>query len=106
MDDTFNRITTLMKQQNIQDNQMIEYLGLSKGTFANWRRGKGETYYCHIARIADRLGVSIDYLVRGVEIKTDALTSQEARLIENYRIMTDDARDAISRTAEILAKQT
>ena len=69
MDDTLIRITILMKEQKILDWEFIEYLGLSCGTFSNWRRYKGKSYYECIDKIANRLGVTIDYLVRGHEIK-------------------------------------
>ena len=42
-----------------------------------------------IDKIAERLGVTIDYLVRGKEIKTDALSSQEMDLVEGFRNLTD-----------------
>ena len=39
----------------------------------------------HIVMIPDELGVSVDYLLRGTEIKRDMLTSQEIDLITNCR---------------------
>ena len=64
-----------MKEQEIQDQVLIEFLKLPRGIFSNWRRNKGKSYYEYIDKIVDRLGVTIDYLVRGHEIKSDSLTS-------------------------------
>ncbi|MBR1709084.1 MAG: hypothetical protein IJ719_09685 [Clostridia bacterium] len=65
MDNTLERIIALMNELKIQDQEMIEYLGLPCGTFSNWKRGRGKSYYEHIDRIADRLNVTIDFLFRG-----------------------------------------
>ena len=106
MDSTLVRITDLMKIQKIQDQQMIEYLGLPKGAFSNWRREKGKSYYEHIDKIADRLGVSIDYLVRGIEVKKDSLESDEAKLIQAYRCLPDEGKDIVIRNTQMLANMT
>ena len=133
-----------MKEQEIQDQVLIEFLKLPRGTFSNWRRNKGKSYYEYIDKIADRLGVTIDYLetvsirienaviivetwnfgnslnfrlllalrryedsflVRGHEIKTDSLTSQETELIDNYRKLTDEGRKIISANVKLLSEK-
>ena len=104
MDGTLERITKLMKEQRIQDQGLIEFLQLPRGTFSNWRRDKGKSYYEYIDKIADHLGVTIDYLIRGHEIKSDSLTSQETELVDNYRKLTDEGRKIISANVKLLAK--
>lgn len=103
MDDTFVRICSLMKEQKIQDQEMKSYLDLSRGTFSNWRRNNGRSYYEHIDKIADRLGVTIDYLIRGENIKTDSLSHQETELLNNYRKLTNEGKDVVSATVKLLA---
>ena len=105
MDGTLERITKIMKEQKIQDQVLIEFLKLPRGTFLNWRRNKGKSYYEYIDKIADRLGVTIDYLVRGHENKSDSLTSQETGLIDNYRKLTDEGRKIISANVKLLAEK-
>ena len=105
MDDTFERICTLMKEMKIQDQEMISFLGLSKGTFANWRRNNGRSYYEHIDKIADRLGVSIDFLIRGEDLKTDSLSHQEYELIENFRKLTEKGKKVVSAGTKLLAEK-
>lgn len=39
----------------------IEYLGLFRDSFSNWRRDKGTLHNEHIDRIEDTLGVFIDF---------------------------------------------
>ena len=105
MDDTLNRITSLMKEQKIQDKELIDFLGLPRGAFANWRRDNGNAYYRYIDKISDRLGVTIDYLRRGHDIKTASLTRQETELIDNYRILTGEAQKVVSANVKLLAKK-
>ena len=59
----------------------------------------------YIDKIADRLGVTIDYLIRGHEIKSDSLTSQETELMDNYRKLTDEGRKIISANVKLLAEK-
>lgn len=61
-----------------------------------------KSYYEHIDKIADRLGVTIDYLVRGKKIKTDALSSQEMDLVEGFRNLTDEPRDVMMKNVRLL----
>ena len=85
--------------------RLIKFLQLPRGTFSNWRRDKGKSYYEYIDKIADHLGVTIDYLIRGHEIKSDSLTSQETELMDNYRILTDEAQKVVSANVKLLAKK-
>ncbi len=92
MDQTLLRIIAAMQQQKITDLEMQEYLGIPRGTFSNWKRDKGKSYYQHIDRIADRLGVSIDYLVRGRESGSADLSPQEKELLASFRRIPPDKR--------------
>ncbi|MBO5567652.1 MAG: helix-turn-helix domain-containing protein [Clostridia bacterium] len=101
-DDTLQRIIALMESQNIQDQDMIKYLGLPRGTFSNWKREKGKSYYEHIAKIADRLNVSVDYLVRGYEIDASILSHDEIELFENIRKLPSEKKAAIIQMSKLL----
>ena len=103
MDETLERILELMKEKRVSAVEMEDLLKVSRGSFSNWKRGKGKSFYEHIDRIADRLGVSIDYLVRGIEIKSDSLSSCEKELVECYRRLSDDAKDVLIKNARLLA---
>lgn len=105
MDDTLNRICRLMNEQKIQDQEMISYLELSRGTFANWRRNNGRSYYEHIDKIADRLDVTIDYLIRGEDLKTNSLSHQEYELIENFRKLNKNEKEVVSAGTKLLAEK-
>ena len=97
MDGTHTRIIRLMKDRGIQDQQLIESIGLPRGTFSNWKREKGKSYYLYIDRISDYLGVSVEYLVRGREtaIATQDLSDNEAILLEGYRGLDEEEKRII-----------
>ena len=90
MYETLDRIVEIMKQKGIKDNEIEMLLGVPRGTFSNWKRGKSRSYYEHIDIIADRIGVSIDYLIRGGDKKPDLLSKQEAGLLEGFRKLSDE----------------
>ena len=102
MYETLERIKETMKKLGIKDNEIENHLGIPKGTFSNWKRGKSRSYYEHIDKIADRLGVSIDYLIRGSEKEPDLLTSQESGLLEGFRRLSDEAKDVVLRNVKLL----
>lgn len=102
MDETLKRILDLMKNQGVTAVGMEDLLGVPRGAFSNWKRGMGKSYYEHIDKIADRLGVTIDYLVRGKEIKTDSLSNQEIDLVEGFRGLNDEAKDVMLKNVRLL----
>lgn len=102
MDGTLQRILGLMKEKRITDLEMQEYLGLPRGAFSNWKRGMGRSYYEHISKIADRLEVTIDYLVRGEDVKTDSLAHDEIDLIYDFRKMTKEGKKIIASNIKLI----
>jgi transcriptional regulator with XRE-family HTH domain len=103
MYDTLYRIVETMKFKGITDTEIEMLLGVPKGTFSNWKRGKSRSYYEHIDVIADRIGVSIDYLIRGSDKKPDLLSKQEEGLLEGFRKLSDEAKDVVLKNVRLLA---
>ena len=105
MDSTLERILERMKNQNISVISMEKYLNIPQGSFSNWKRGMGKLYYSHIDKIADKLEVSIDYLIRGKELNEGSLSQQENELLNNYRRMSlVDQKDLLDKTKLIVGK--
>lgn len=93
MDKTLERILEQMKKQGVTAVEMEDLLNVPRGSFSNWKRGMGKSYYAYIDKIADRLGVSIDYLVRGYEV--GSLSSRESKLITEFRKLSDRAQRVV-----------
>ena len=99
---TFERILSLMKEQNITAQDMEIKIGASRGTFSNWKRQKGRSYFEYIDKLADQLGVTIDYLIRGEDMKTNDLSHDEFELISNYRKLSSKARNNIAENNKLI----
>lgn len=104
MEPTLERILESMKERNITAQEMEIFLEIPKGSFGNWKRGMGRLFYAYIDKIADRLGVSIDFLIRGEDLKTDSLSHQEFELIENFRKLNEKGKEVVSAGTKLLAE--
>ncbi len=60
---TFDRIDSLLKQQGKKQTELCNYLGVSKNRYTDWKAGRIQSYTKYLPKIAQFLGVSVDYLV-------------------------------------------
>ena len=85
----YDRLRALCKEKGTSLSAVLKELGLSTGSTGSWKKGqlpKGDI----LAKIAQRLDTSIDYIVFG-EFRSD-LTDDEQRLIEAYRTAPERAK--------------
>lgn len=91
--DIINRITELMEAQGVTQKALEEHLGVTVGSYHNWKRGKGKSYLLYIDRIAEYLNVSLSYLVTGkddglVEVDKDfGRTPDEIEVLKAYNAL-------------------
>lgn len=102
MDATLERILELMKEKRMTAYSIEALLELPHGTFSNWKRGRSRTYYEHIDEIADRLGVTLEFLIRGTENVQFVLSSQETELVGDFRRLSDEAKDVVLKNVRLL----
>ena len=84
------RIDNLLVKNNVQQQELIEYLGLAKGAYSNWKRMTSNSYLSYLGEISSFFHVTPNFLVAGKEDiaseeKLFALTSDEEELIESFR---------------------
>ena len=84
------RIDNLLAKNNVQQQELIDYLGLAKGAYSNWKRMTSNSYLSYLEEISFFFHVSPNFLVTGKEDlaseeKLFALTSDEEELIELFR---------------------
>jgi transcriptional regulator with XRE-family HTH domain len=81
------RIMESLKLQGHTEKELIEAIGLANGTFTAWKYKNGKSYMLHIDKISDYLGVSPDYLLRGIddEVNMDVMSETEIILIKMFR---------------------
>ena len=105
MDETLRRILEEMQRENVSETEMQEVMGVPKGAFSNWKREKGHSYFRYLDLAADRLGVSIDYLVRGHETTYAPVSTEEKELISNFRKLTTEEKDVIKVIAKMFGEK-
>ena len=82
-----NRILETMKEKGANQQDVAQYLGLGNGTFTKWKYDNGKSYMKHLNKIAEYLGASRTYFLKGTnEVEKDEKLSQkEQKLIEVFR---------------------
>ena len=60
---TLDKIKELLSQKGLKQKDLTDFLNLSKNAFTNWNNGNNNSYMKHLPKIAEFLGVSVDYLV-------------------------------------------
>ena len=63
MDTTIERILNLLKTKGIKDKDFVSAIGIYSSALSEWKSGKSVSYKKHIDKIAEYLGVSVDYLL-------------------------------------------
>ena len=100
------RIMDLLAKRNLTEKELIDRLGMARGTFTAWKYGRVKSYQAHITEIAEILDVSPNYLLRGAddEIDVETLSESEKQLIKSYRSVGNDGRRHIDEMVEYIVK--
>ena len=85
-----NRIVQLAERDGKHERDVIEYLGLKRGTFANWKRGQSDSYLHYLKEISEYFHVTPNYLILGddgfvIRPGNDLFTEDELKVIDLYR---------------------
>lgn len=85
MTDFVNRIDSILQKKNLKRAALCSDLELSPTSITDWAR-RGTVPAADIClRIAEYLGVSVEWLVTG---KESSLTSEEKTLLKQWKILT------------------
>ena len=108
--EVLSRIEFLLGKNGKKDKDLIEYLGLRLGTFAEWKRGKGYSNMLYIKEICDFFHVTPNYLFLGEEISLppgqDFDAPEERDLIESYRKMESKEKGYLKVILPVIAGET
>lgn len=77
--ETLNKIIEIMKQKNLKQKDLTDFLGVGKGAFTEWKSGKTNSYLKYIPQIAEFLGVSSDYLL-GIENEKQTIKEEDVKV--------------------------
>lgn len=101
------RIFMLMEENNITQSELAKKLEIGQSTVANWKKRDCPPPINFLEKISEILGVSIDYIVTGVNkpIKYK-LSNHEQLLIREFRTTSKKNQELILRLAIELADKT
>lgn len=98
-----DRILSLIGQKYGTDKAFEDDIGIPNRTVNDWKRGKSKSYLKLLPKIANTFNVTVDYLL-GTEQKESPLSDIDSRLIEIYKLLTDDGKAKLIEQAELLQK--
>ena len=81
-------ITSLLKERNISQKELCDYIGLSKNVFTDWKAGRNKSYERHLPKIASFFDVSVDYLLGNEEKKLPANILPMPKMVKKPRLGT------------------
>ena len=97
----FDNCEELAKQKNISMNKLGEQVGVSGAAINGWKNGSYPK--ADVAqKVAETLGVTVDYLMTGKTDSGFSIGPKEIELLENYRKSNSDFKTII----ETVAKQS
>lgn len=75
----------LRDDQGLKDADVVKATGITKSTFSDWKSGRSKPKQDKLQKIADFLGVSVDYLMTGEEKdRKYYLNDETAQLSEKH----------------------
>ena len=95
----FENCEDIARRKNISMNKLGEQVGVSGAAINGWKNGSYPK--ADVAqKVADVLGVTVDYLMKGTTSTGLTITPEEIALIEHYRNSKSDYKSIIESVAE------
>lgn len=100
------RIRTIRHSRGITQDELASQIGVSRSAVAQWETGRAGQVTANLTRIADILGVSVEYLLHGDDRQAamQAQQGDELALLRLYRACGPEDRQILLRTARRLAR--
>ena len=106
INEVFDRIDHLMRQQNKKNKDLNEFLGLKKSTYDGWKRGTSKSFMKYIDRIAEYLNVTPNYLLCGTNVikkEVTVRTQAEDRILYLLQKIPDNEIMRLVQIVEVYA---
>ena len=87
-----DRVESILKEKMLTQKELAEDLGLRRPTLSDWKKNGAVPAGDICIRIADYLGVSVEWLVTGKEA---ALSSEERTLLKQWQVLSEEQKDTI-----------
>lgn len=98
------RLKEIRELRGLSQQALADGIGEAQSTVGCWESGRGKPRYQTLIRLADYLGVSLDYLAGRsdyMDIKMD-LSSEECKIIKAFRDLSPSEKAMIRRMFNIL----
>jgi transcriptional regulator with XRE-family HTH domain len=95
-----------MKEQRVSQQEICQYLNLTKQTFSDWKSGKSESYLKYLPQIAEYLDVSVDYLLgKTPSPERENIPEDEKRLRELLSQMSEEQLQTALKIISAIAEE-
>ena len=106
-----SRIIALSEKEGKPERDLVEYLGLKRGTFGNWKRGQSDSYLHYLKEIAEYYHVTPNYLILGndgivIGKGEDLFTKDELEVIEFYRKISQKEKKCVKSLLFTMSSET
>ena len=92
-----DRVESLLKDKKLTQKELAEDLNLRRPTLSDWKKNGAVPAGDICIRIAEYLGVSVEWLVTG---KENGLTAEERTLLRQWSILTSEQKDTVKTLLE------
>ncbi|HEX3350951.1 MAG TPA: helix-turn-helix transcriptional regulator [Acetobacteraceae bacterium] len=101
-----HRIRSTRVERGWTQDQLAAEVGVSRSAVAQWETDRAGQVRGNLSRIAEALGVTVEYLLHGAASRAPSLaaTGDELALLRLYRTCDAEDRAFLLRTARKLAK--
>lgn len=95
-----------MKEQRVSQQEICQYLNLTKQTFSEWKAGRSESYLKYLPQIAEYLDVSVDYLLgKTPSPERENIPEDEKRLRELLSQMSEEQLQTALKIISAIAEE-
>jgi transcriptional regulator with XRE-family HTH domain len=99
------RIRTVRRERAMTQDGLASAVGVSRSAVAQWETGRSGQVTANLGRIAEVLGVGVEFLLHGdaKRAPAEAATGDELAMLRLYRDCSLEDRQILLRTARRLA---
>ena len=111
MDETLNRILSLLKERNIAKGKFLADLNFDRSALSEWVKGRHKSYMKRLPEIAAYFNVSLDWLA-GIEQKekpsaeAESLSNIEKEILRIYANLPEEKQKAFMTVVRALESQS
>jgi transcriptional regulator with XRE-family HTH domain len=100
------RIRSVRRERGLTQDQLAETVGVSRSAVAQWETGRAGQLTPNLAKIAQALGVGVEFLTHGTDKRAaaEAASGDELAMLRLYRECSPEDRQFLLRTARRLAR--